>query len=259
MRRVVISVVLVATILSGASGCVTLSKFHGLMERVDVLEKEKEQILDRLDRDEARMENLNSRVQEAQDEQRKAGASRGATLDDLQQVIAQTSGKIEEVNFHAEARRQQLQSIMDFLDERFGVSFTGDAAALPKDKDGLFKLGNDRLTQGMPRKARSILRLYKERYPKDERADDAQYLIAESYVQEKKFDLAVREFQVVHDQFSKSELVPKALWRIADSLVEQKQCKKAIAVLKYLRETQRKTPEAEKVPARLKELKGTCK
>ena len=255
--RVARGFVLAAAVLS-LGGCVTLSKFHALKERVESLEREKELLTERIERDEARMENLHVRVKDYEGEMRREGADRGASLDDLRTELQRVNGKLEELAFHGEARRQQLRSIMDFVDARFGVSFAVDAAGLPPDKDALFQLGTERMTQGKTSEARTILRTYRQRYEGDDRSDDALLLIAESYMTEGKPDLAVREFQALHDQFPKSELVAKALWRISDALVAQKECKKAIAVLRYLKDTQRRTSEAEKVPDRVRELKGAC-
>lgn len=242
-----------------ASGCVTLNKFSVMEERVEALEKEQALLVERVDRQEQRLENLYSRMKESSDELRKSGADQGATLEDLRLLIVESNGKIEEMAFRLENQRQQVQAVVDVLDERLGVTIGAQEGALPEDKEALFQVGSDRLTHGMTRKARAALRAYIQKFPKDERVAEALFLIAESYVADKKYELAIREYQTIHDQYSKSELVPKALWRIADCLVAQGQCKKAQAVLKYLRDTHRKSPEAEKVPARTKELDGLCK
>ena len=250
--------IVIAATVPLVTGCVTLSKFHAMTERVEALEREKELLQDRLDRGETRMENLHERVQESEEELRRAGADRGASLDDVRGELTQINGKLEELAFHGEARRQQLRSVMDFLDARFGVSFAVDASGLPPDKDALYQLGEERLRQGKAAEARTILRVYRQRYEGDERSDDALLLIGESYMTEGKHELAIREFQALHDQHSGGDLVAKALWRIADALAAQNECKKAIAVLRYLKETQRRSPEAERVPDRLRELKSAC-
>lgn len=245
--------------VTALGGCVTLSKFDVLKERVDALEKEKADLAERLSREETRLENLHNRIKESQDDLRKTGADQGATLDDLRQLLAELQGKLEEMAFRTENQRQQLQAIIDVLDQRFGTAITVAGGSLPEDKGALFELGTQRLSQGNANEARSVFRVYIQRDPKDERADDAQYAIAESYVLENKPDLAIREYQALHDQYPQSELIPKALWRIHELLVSQKDCKKAEAILKYLRDTQKKSPEAARVPDRIKELKKTCK
>jgi TolA-binding protein len=257
VRAARLAAALLAVALLG--GCVTLSKFDVLKERVDALEKEKADLAERLTREESRLENLHTRIRESQDDLRKTGADQGATLDELRMQLASLSGKLEEMAFRTEGQRQQLQAIVDVLDQRFGTAITVAGASLPEDKDALFQLATQRLTQGNANEARSVFRVYIQRDPKDSRADDAQYAIAESYVLENKPDLAIREYQALHDQYPDSELIPKALWRIHELLVAGKDCKKATAILQYLRDTHKKSPEAARVPDRLKELKKSCK
>ena len=259
IARFVSPLVALALLSSVTSGCVTLSKFDALKERVDALEKEKALIAERLERQESRLETLHSKMTESQDDLRRSGADQGATLDELRVQLAEMGGKVEEMAFRTESQRQQLQAVLDVLDQRMGVTIAAAGGTLPEDKAALFELGTQRLSQGNANEARSVFRVYIQRDPKDERADDAQYAIAESYVMENKPDLAIREYQALHDQYPTSDLVPKALWRISELLIAQKECKKAEAVLKYLRETQKKSPEAAKVPDTLKELKKTCK
>lgn len=258
MNRSILLVVLAGSLL-GLPSCVTLSKFNLLKERVDALEKEKALLADRMQRSEERLENLYTRLKESSDDLRVMGADQGATLDELRTMIAETSGKLEELSFRAENQRQQLQAVLDVVDERLGTSIAGTGEALPEDKTALFQAGRERLGQGLYNKARSVFRTFIQRFPKDENTDQAKFMIGESYFLEKKYDLAIREYQELHDQSPKGAMTSKALWRISECLVGMNDCKKAVAVLKYLRETQRKTPEGEKVPDRLKELGKTCK
>jgi len=245
--------------LATLGGCVTLSKFDVLKERVDALEREKAELAERLTREESRLENLHVRIQQSEGDLRKTGADQGATLDELRMQLAEITGKLEEMAFRTENQRQQLQAIVDVMDQRFGTAIAVAGGGLPEDKDALYQLATQRLTQGNANEARSVFRVYIQRDPKDDRADDAQYAIAESYVLENKPELAIREYQALHDQYPQSELVPKALWRIHEMLVSQKECKKATAILQYLRDTHKKSPEAARVPDRLKELKKSCK
>lgn len=258
MRRTVVVFLGLVGVAALLGGCVTLNKFDALKERVEALEKEKAEIVERVKTGEGRLENLYGRFKESQDDLRKTGADQGATLDEVRQLIAEVNGKLEEMAWRTENQRQQVQAVIDVLDEKLGTTITVDPGTLPTEPGALFDLGTQRLSQGMAGKARSVFRLYVQRHPQEDKADDAQYGIAETYVLEKKPDLAIREYQALHDQYPKSELVPKALWRIAELLISQKECKKAEAVLKYLRDTQKKTPEAEKVPDQLKEMKKSC-
>ncbi len=249
---------LVAALALGASGCVTINKYNHLKDRVDEIEREKVSLSGRMAKEEERLENLYLRFKEEQDTRLRLTADRGASLEDLRDLLQRINGKIEELAYQSESHRQQLQAIVDIIDEKLGVSVAPTATALPMGEEALLAMGRQRLSQGNPREARSALRAQLERYEKGELADEARLLLGESYMQENKLDLAIRELQTLHDMHPKSELVPVALWRIADALVAQKQCDKAVAVLKYLRETRKKSEEARKAPERIKALEKTC-
>ena len=241
------------------SGCVTLNKYDVLRERVFALEREQALAQERLATSEGRVENLYDRFQEDKTALRQSGAAHGATLDDLRMELAATGGKIEELAFHTESQRHQLRAVIDALDERFGTTLAvRQDEQLPPDEEGLFTHGATKLRQGALRESRGVFRVFLDRFAASERAPEARLLIAETYMTEEKYDLAIREFQSIHDVHPKSEQVPKALWRIGDALVAQRQCKRAAAVLDYLRKTQRRSAEAEAVPERLKEIAKSC-
>lgn len=243
---------------TGATGCVTINKYNYLKDRVVELETTQAGYDGRMEKQEARLGNLYDRFKKDREDRLRLTADRGASLEDLRDLLQRINGKIEELAYQSESHRQQIQALVDVVDEKLGVTIAPAASSLPVGEDALLELGQQRLSQGNPREARSALRALLKRYEKGEKADDARMLIGESYMQENKLDLAIREFQTLHDMHPKSELVATALWRISDALVAEKQCDKAEAVLKYLRETQKKSEEAKKAPARIKELKSAC-
>ncbi len=259
MDRLSSTLLLLLPVAVLVGGCVSLNKYSVLEERVVDLERESARTRDRLGRGENRIENLYSRFQEDKKALRESGAMRGATLDDVRMHLAATDGKLEALAFHNEAQRQQLQSVIDALDERFGLSLAVRGDALPPDEDGLFKHGVGLLNRGELRDGRATFRIFLERYSKSERVAEARFLIGESYMTEEKYDLAIREFQALHDQHPKSDLLAQTLWRIADALVAQRHCKKAAAVLDYLRQSQRRSDEAKAVPDRIKQIRAECK
>jgi TolA-binding protein len=250
------NLLLAGAILSVLSaGCVSIGKFNVLKDRVLVLEKEKAALAQDLERVNARVENLNERVAEKTENLQKTGASFGADLDAIRDEQAKLTGRVEQLEFRVENLVRQTQVLIDTMDEKLGTSVAALPKDLPQEKGALYDLGEQRLRGGMVKVARAIFREYVKRYPEDDKADDAQLFVAETYRTEKKCDVAIREYQMVHDKWPKGDMVAKALWQISACLLEQGDCAKARGVLEYLVDFAKSAPEAAEARAKLDELK----
>jgi tol-pal system protein YbgF len=123
------------------------------------------------------------------------------------------------------------------------------ASAPPEYRDGvdLMRRGDN---NGAIQKMREFLR----KSPKSDLADDAQYLIGESYYANRDYNRAILEFNEVLLRYPKGDKVPAALLRQALAFAELGDKVDARLVLQKLVSEHGDAPEAEKGRQKLAEL-----
>ncbi len=246
---------------SGTMGCVTVSRFNELEQRVIALERQKTELAEELRQEQERMQRLYTDFNTATDSFRKGGANIMADLDAIKSDVARLKGGNEEQLYKLGRAQEDLDLVKAALDEKFGMALVQLPKGLGEDADALYTAGKSAFDRNDLPMARGILRKFLEIRPDDARAPNALYLIGDSYFREGRYGQSIREMQRLHDRYRdvKGAPVEKALLRIAESLLKQDDCRKAAGVLKYLSDYNRKAPEAEKARDMLKELKGRCK
>ena len=256
MKRIVS--LLIVTI---ATGCVTFKEFQQLQTRVDNLDREKTALQEDRKHDIDRMERMHQDMQDATDALRKGGANLGADLDALKGDVARAKGANEELSYNLSKLVEDVERIKKALDDKFGLAVVALPKGLPEDANSLYKAGKDALAKNDTLAARGILHKFLDTFPDDPRAPEVQYLAGDTYFKEGKFGQAIKEYQRVYDRYKdvKDAPVSKSLMRIAESLLKENDCKKAGGVLKFVTETDRKSPEAERARDMLKDLKKKCK
>lgn len=244
-----------------ASGCVTLSRFEQMEDRVVALEKQKTEMADEQKRDQERIQRLYQDFQAATEGLRKGGANVAADMDGLRLDVARLKGTNEEQLYKLGRAQEDLDLVKKALDEKFGLALVQLPKGLGEDADSLYQAGKAAFDRNDHPMTRGIFRKFLETMPDDPRAAEAQFMIGESYFREGRYGQAIRELQRVHDRYRETKGAPveKALLRIAESLLKQNDCKKAAGVLKYLMEYNKKASEAGRARDMLKGLKGHCK
>ena len=92
------------------------------------------------------------------------------------------------------------------------------------DKDALFARAKKALDEGQLSDARRDYADFVKRFPKDARADDAQYALGETYYREKAYEKAIGEFQKVIDGYADGDQADHALFRAGEASIEMKWC-----------------------------------
>jgi tol-pal system protein YbgF len=117
-----------------------------------------------------------------------------------------------------------------------------------------FRDGVDLMRRGDNNGAIQKLREFLRKSPKSDLADDAQYLIGESYYANRDFNRAILEFNEVLLRYPKGDKVPAALLRQAFAFAELGDKVDARLVLQKLVSEHGGAPEAEKGRQKLAEL-----
>jgi len=119
---------------------------------------------------------------------------------------------------------------------------------LPEDANSLYKAGKDALAKNDTLAARGSCTKFLDTFPDDPRAPEVQYLAGDTYFKEGKFGQAIKEYQRVYDRYKDVEGRPRVEVADADRRVapEGERLQEAGGVLKFVTETDRKSPEAER-------------
>ena len=98
----------------------------------------------------------------------------------------------------------------------------------------------------------ALARAYVERYPKDDHADNAQYMIGSSYLKQDQAAAALGEFQKVLSTYRKGDALDKTLYDMAQAFLQVRSCNDAGTALKALLKNHKTSPL---VPRAKKELR----
>ena len=209
----------------------------------------------------------------------------------LNEEIRTLTGRIEELEFsigrqkqkEAEAtgnKKAQLNQVADSTrvnDERIGrieqyLNFETSKPAVPTEKskakivpatkvpkelpeDEIYRQAKQAFDQGNSDAARSKFKELIERYPKSERADNAQFWIGEIYYREKWYEKSILEYQKVIENYPKGNKVPASLLKQGFAFLNLGDKANCRLILQELIKKYPKTNESKIAKDKLKDLK----
>lgn len=241
------------------TGCPTIWQFNALKDQVADLQEENRRLHHELERAGSRIENLDTKYDSELGKILEKGATSSAQVDELELEQTRLKGRLEEFEFFLGKVRETIDRMASMLDDRFGFTVQAVPDYAPKGKEERLAFATERLGQGDAKLARSVLRTLLDEHPSDELADDAQFLVGESFFAEKKYNEAIREYRAVHDRYRKSPLVLKALLRIGECFEATEACRKAIQIYEYAQDFAKAKDERADLGERLKRLRKACK
>jgi TolA-binding protein len=244
------------------AGCVTSSE--GDRMRGDI-----NQLRDRLDAMDRRDVEINEQVlrlrkvlDEATNLLGRNSADLGTKVSKNEAEMSVLTGQIEE----AKRVIEELQKRLNDQTARLGevASTTSKivetvAPSIPEDKETLWKEAQGRLTSGRREDARRFFRSFRDRFPQDGRAPQAQIFIGQSYAVEGKHAQAVAEYVKVIDGYPGKPEAAEAMWLLAQSDVELHFCSDARQILQDLVRRYPKSPRVADVKVKLRELQKIAK
>lgn len=284
MRRLVVALALVSAALSTTlvAGCFWTTKGEG--EQLRAASGEQTRRLTKLETGAlAERESLHAAVESAQVKVRELedvleratsvvtrnSADTGALVQQLQTQLAALEGQIAELRNTNEQLTRQLSTQRAEMDERItqvarkaGIDMPLPASEIPADKTEHFAAAY-RAYQGSDySRARALFREYLGRYAGDDQADNAQYWIGASYLQEGKPATALGELRKVIADYASGDAVDEALFDMGDAFYRLHACTDARATLEALVRTQARSPLLTRARDKLREIqrapRGYC-
>ncbi len=182
----------------------------------------------------------------------------GLTVQNLQQALAQLTGRIDDIQHTEDAISKQFQDYrassdtkLEQLNNTVNVSKN---PPVPETPDALYSEGEKRIAAQQWAEARRLYEAFVNRYPQDPRAARAQYNIGEAYFGEKRYANAIGAYTKVNDNFSKSDVVPDAMYKNGLAFHALKYCSDAKVYFQELLKRYPKTQWKKDAADELKKL-----
>ncbi len=231
-----------------AAGCVTSSQGKAMQSQLDNVDKRltaQEQIL------EGRVKQLDDSIDRATKMLARNSADLGTQVDTFSQEMASFAGRLETLQRTIDAARTEIAAVkttqvdlttrLESIERQLGIrpGVPGETVTPTVDKTVLFDGALAKLQAGQNADARNQFRTFLQAFPQDDKADEAQYYVGQSFYKEKEYEKAIAEFQRVVDVFPKSEMADDAFLQAGVSALDGKLCVEAGA---YLGELVRRFP-----------------
>lgn len=252
VARTAICAVAVALLSAVVAGCMTQAQGDKLAReaqdrehRLEALEKgtkqERAQLHEEVQEAQKKVAELGEVLEKATQVVKRNSADAGYQVQQLQKKIAELEGQISDLANSIDQVKKQLDEQKTALDERItdfarraGIDMPLDPSQIPADKDALFDAGRKAVQGDEQSKGRALLRVYLQRYPKDAKADDAQYLIGKSYLDQKKPATALGELRKVISNYPKGNMADEALMGMSEAFYQLHSCSDAKSALEAL-------------------------
>ena len=216
--------------------------------------------LDGLEEDlEAKRKELQEALAEASRVLRRNSADQGLQIEEIQKRLAVMEGQIAELRMEAlgatEAQAQrslELQERLSQVARAAGMDVPLESGEIPRDKSAHWDALRKAYRINKHSYARALARAYVERYPKDDRADNAQYIIGSSYLKQGQAAAALGEFQKVLSTYRKGDALDETLFDMSQAFLQVRSCNDAATALKALLKNHKRSPL---VPQAKKELR----
>jgi len=196
-------------------------------------------------------------------------ADTGALVQQLQTQLATLEGQIAELRNSNEQLTRQLSTQRAEMDERItqvarkaGIDMPLPANEIPADKTEHFAAAYRAYQGNDYSRSRALFRDYLTRYATDDQADNAQYWIGASYLQEGKPATALGELRKVIAEHASGDAVDEALFDMGDAFYRLHACTDARTTLDALVRTQPRSPLLTRARDKLREIqrapRGYC-
>jgi TolA-binding protein len=211
--------------------------------------------LDSLEEDlEVKRKELEEALAEASRVLRRNSADQGLQIEKIQQRLATMEGQIAELRHESsgtsKAQAEQSLALQRRLSEvarAAGMDVPIDSDEIPKSKSAHWEALTKAYRVNKYSYTRGLARAFVERYPKDEHADNAQYMIGSSYLKQGQAAAALGEFQKVLSTYRRSDALDKTLYEMSEAFLDVGSCNDASTALKALLKNHKRSklvPEA---------------
>ncbi len=199
----------------------------------------------------------------------RASADTGAQVESLQQQVMALEGQLAELRNEVQRQQTQLaeqQSDMERqlkkLASHVGVDTTFDESQIPADADAHWAAAQEAFDQRQFPRARALYRAFVQRHADDARADDAQYRLGMTYLEEDRPATALGEFRRVISEHADGDAADDALLAMADAFYRLHACTDARTALEAMIRAHPRSPLLPDARRKLREVqrapRGYC-
>ncbi len=254
-RTACVSLVLATSL----SACATTSDVDKLSNRIEDLERERELLKAKLGDDYSKLERLHAMITEAEVTLRESGADLGVRMARVEQDVPKLKGTTEALDFRFNQLAKDLDVIKQELASRLGWTVVYLPSDLPKDKDGIWKVAQERGAADKLLEAKAVYELFEASFPEDPRAPLALVEVGRLYEKSGDLESAIKSYQAVYERHEKSPQAASSTFRIAELFVIRNNCERAKAIFQFVEKQFKNAPEAAQAKARLRTLNTDCK
>jgi TolA-binding protein len=240
--------------VTSATGCIS-------QMQTDIAANQKR--LDSLEDDlEVKRRELEEALAEASRVLRRNSADQGLQIERIQGRLALMEGEIAELRnessgaTQAQAERSlELQRRLSEVARAAGMDVALDAGDIPQKKSAHWEALTKAYRINKHSYTRALARAYVERYPKDDHADNAQYMIGSSYLKQDQAAAALGEFQKVLSTYRRGDALDKTLYDMAQAFLQVRSCNDAGTALKALLKNHKGSPLVSKAKKDLRKVR----
>jgi len=241
------------------SGCATTGDVDKISNRIEDLERERELLKAKLGDDYSKLERLHAMISDAEVTLRESGADLGVRMARVEQDVPKLKGTTEALDFRFNQLSKDLDVIKQELASRLGWTVVYLPNDLPKDKDGIWKVAQERGAADKLLEAKAVYELFEASFPDDPRAPLALVEVARLYEKSGDLEGAIKSYQAVYERHEKSPQAAAATFRIAELFVIRNNCERAKSIFQFVEKQFKNTPEAAQAKARLRTIAADCK
>jgi TolA-binding protein len=273
MRRLVAPALVLAV-----AGCWVPAERGRLMEqRIDrledqnelvsrQLEEQRELLRDRVAKADAKIAEVQQKLDELNRTAHRSGADVVARQDQLQQELMAVRGQLEEAQHRSAQLEQQLAAQQGETEKRFAalkgagaldqLEARNKAAALakPSDAPGFLALAREQERAGEKGVARELYDELARKWPREPQAAEAHYRLGELATAEGRHREAVLSYGKVAQDYPRSDLAPDAMLKTGDALLALDMRPEAMGVYQELLGKYPKADAARSAERKLREL-----
>ena len=245
----------VVAVVAAGPGCIS-------QMQTDIAANEKR--LDELENDlEAKRKELEDALAEASRVLRRNSADQGLQIEEIQQRLAVMEGQFAEVRMEmdgaSEAQAQRSLETQQRLSEvarAAGMDVPLESSQIPDDKNKHWDALQKAYRINKHSYARALARAYVARYPKDSRADNAQYMIGSSYLKQGQAAAALGEFQKVISTYRAGDAIDETHYDMSQAFLKVRACNDAGTALRALLKNHPKSPLHRQAQKELRKVKN---
>lgn len=223
-----------------------------------------QQRLDSLERDlEAKRKELEEALAEASRVLRRNSADQGLQIEQIQRRLDTIEGEIAELRNESTGSSQaqmqrslELERQLSEVARAAGMDVPLESSEVPQSKSAHWDALSKAYRINKLSYARALARVYVERYAKDDRADDAQYIIGSTYLKQGQPAAALGEFQKVLSAYRKGDAIDETLYEMGQAFLKVRSCNDAATALKALLKNHKQSPLAAEAKQELRKIRG---